>query len=169
MRTISELKTAIAQARKNHTFYGYMEAELRRAIIDGIPSDRLEAICDAERERITAATDNMVISTSQATHNLKILPPYYDASAAGLKTFEIRLDDRGYKIGDILHLQEWSGTAYTGRSHCMQVTYILRDKPYVPDGYVCMGVIPIRSYGALRAEKSGRIFDPVELAKVESD
>ena len=50
MRTISDLKTAIAQARKNHTFYGYMEAELRSAIIDGIPSDRLEAICDAERD-----------------------------------------------------------------------------------------------------------------------
>ena len=50
MRTISDLKTAIAQARKNHTFCGYMEAELRRAIIDGIPSDRLEAICDAERD-----------------------------------------------------------------------------------------------------------------------
>ncbi len=101
---------------------------------------------------ITATTDNMVISTSQTTHNLKTLPPYYDASAAGLKTFEIRQDDRSYKIGDLLHLQEWSGTQYTGRSHYKQVTYILRDKPYVPDGYVCMGVIPARSYGALPNE-----------------
>ena len=123
----------------------HKECECLAAYEDtGLTPDKIKAnmLLLAAYQNACVEVPTMVISTSQATHNLKTLPPYYDASAAGLKTFEIRLDDRNYRIGDILHLQEWSGNAYTGRSHCKQVTYILRDKPYVPEGYVCMGVIP---------------------------
>lgn len=49
------------------------------------------------------------------THDLKILPEYFAAVAGGQKTFELRLDDRGYQTGDTLHLREWHGD-YTGRS-----------------------------------------------------
>lgn len=37
-------------------------------------------------------------------HTLKCWPAFYDAVASGAKTFELRLDDRGYQPGDILIL-----------------------------------------------------------------
>jgi hypothetical protein len=80
---------------------------------------------------------------TRTLHHLKTVQPYYDSSAAGEKTFEIRNDDRDYKVGDILHLYEWDGEKPTGREHWKEVTYLLKDKPFVPDGYVCLGVKPV--------------------------
>jgi hypothetical protein len=39
------------------------------------------------------------------THILKTWPVYFDAVQAGLKTFEIRRDDRAFQKGDIVELQ----------------------------------------------------------------
>lgn len=39
-------------------------------------------------------------------HELKILPEYYKAQVEGKKNFEIRKNDRDYKLGDKLVLQE---------------------------------------------------------------
>ena len=33
-------------------------------------------------------------------HEIKIRPEFYKAVIAGMKTFEIRLDDRNYEVGD---------------------------------------------------------------------
>lgn len=64
------------------------------------------------------------------THELKILKPYYEAVKAGDKTFELRKDDRPYKIGDTLILREiGAGNTYTGRYIRKKVGYILRDCP----------------------------------------
>ncbi|RXK26450.1 RNA-binding protein [Bacillus velezensis] len=56
-------------------------------------------------------------------HHLKILPEYFEALKDGRKTFEIRHDDRGFKEGDTLSLNEWQD-GYTGRSIEVDVTYI---------------------------------------------
>lgn len=82
-------------------------------------------------------------------HKLKLDPRYYDDSAAGIKTFEIRKNDRDFKVGDILELREyvWSGLenrgAYTGAVHWKVITYILDDEEYFRDGFVCLAVSPI--------------------------
>jgi hypothetical protein len=41
------------------------------------------------------------------THHLKTHPAPFADVEAGRKTFEIRKDDRGYKVGDTLVLEEW--------------------------------------------------------------
>lgn len=58
---------------------------------------------------------------------IKIAPQYYNAVLSGIKTFEIREDDRNYKVGDIVCLNEWDGGDYTGRYMKKTITYILRD------------------------------------------
>lgn len=78
-------------------------------------------------------------------HELKCWPESFEAIATGVKTFEIRKDDRGYRVGDYLLLREWKPTpaalsptpgmvadlgivasSYTGRNMMCVITYILR-------------------------------------------
>lgn len=70
-------------------------------------------------------------------HELKIRPEYFEAVFMGTKTFEIRKNDRGFKVGDMLILKEWSGS-YTGKKLARKVTYI-SDYQQRP-GYVVMAI-----------------------------
>lgn len=47
-------------------------------------------------------------------HKIKILPQYFDAVQSRIKTAEVRVNDRAYKAGDWLILEEWNGSYYTG-------------------------------------------------------
>ncbi|PKR82359.1 DUF3850 domain-containing protein [Heyndrickxia camelliae] len=62
------------------------------------------------------------------THKLKILPKYFEPVSKGLKNFEIRRNDRGYEIGDLLILQECfidpEGPTYTGRVLEKRIIYM---------------------------------------------
>ena len=59
------------------------------------------------------------------THTLKTDPEVFQATYSGLKNFEVRMNDRDFKVGDILVLRE---TEFTGAEMC------LNDKPLV---YTC--------------------------------
>lgn len=68
------------------------------------------------------------------SHDLKTVQPFFDDVASGNKTFEIRINDRDYKVGDILKLREYSDGEYTGRFLYREITYIInyqREKGYV--------------------------------------
>lgn len=62
-------------------------------------------------------------------HDLKILPEYFEAVAQGLKTFEIRKNDRDFKVGHFLNLREWhpGRREYTGNWVTVKVTYMFQD------------------------------------------
>jgi hypothetical protein len=61
-------------------------------------------------------------------HVLKIWPEYFDDVDSGRKPFEVRRDDRGYELGDLLCLREWDrhDHEHTGRATWKRVTYIMR-------------------------------------------
>lgn len=75
------------------------------------------------------------------THELKILPEWYDSLASGMKSFEVRKDDRNprFEPNDELFLREFDGTKYTGRTIRADVKFVLRGK-YCKDGYCIMSV-----------------------------
>jgi hypothetical protein len=75
-------------------------------------------------------------------HELKTLPKYFQAVEKGIKTFEIRRNDRNYKCGDVLILKEYSkDVGYTGKEITVKVLYILNEQPFVPPEYVCMSIM----------------------------
>lgn len=61
------------------------------------------------------------------THELKILPQYFQAVWNGSKNFELRKNDRDYKVGDCLVLREYRDGTYTGSFLKVVITYILKD------------------------------------------
>lgn len=82
-------------------------------------------------------------------HELKILPAYYADVWHGIKTFEVRKDDRGFQIGDTLHLQEYDPPkGYTGRFIIAKVCYKINDPAYCKDGYCILGIEVRRRWGA---------------------
>ena len=77
---------------------------------------------------------------SRQHHYLKTLPKYFVPIERGIKNFEVRFNDRGYKIGDILHLKEFSDGEFTGRVITKEVCYILDEPEYCKKGYVILGM-----------------------------
>lgn len=73
-------------------------------------------------------------------HELKIWPEFFEPVLKGVKTFEIRKDDRGYRAGDLLLLREWSQKdGYTGREITAHATYLLTGLG-LKEGYVVMAI-----------------------------
>lgn len=82
------------------------------------------------------------------THELKVIRLFYDDVEADLKKVEIRFDDRGYEVGDILILREWDNNKeqYTGK----QCTRIITNKVSdyfagLTHGYVALSIRPLEA------------------------
>lgn len=95
-------------------------------------------------------------------HTLKLNDRYFDAVANGIKTFEIRKNDRGFHVGDTLELYRVAnngkyicGGTYNGEVLTdyniregmtpveVKVKYILTHDDFpdgIPEGYVVMSI-----------------------------
>lgn len=74
-------------------------------------------------------------------HKLKIQPQYFKEVCTGKKSFEIRKNDRNFKVGDTLLLQEFfpETQEYTGRVVDRKITYITNYAQQ--DNYVVMAIV----------------------------
>ena len=75
-------------------------------------------------------------------HELKTLPEYWDAVNSGAKTFEVRKNDRDFKVGDILHLYRSIDADFDSAEFMeFAVTYVLAGGQFgIEPGYVVMGL-----------------------------
>ncbi len=73
-------------------------------------------------------------------HFLKTETEYYKAVEYGDKTFEVRKNDRGFEVFDMVVLQEVANGIPTGRAlELMEIVYILDGGKYgVEKGYCIM-------------------------------
>jgi hypothetical protein len=85
------------------------------------------------------------------THDLKTWTEYFQQVWDGRKSFEVRKNDRGYKVGDFLNLMEYfpelsekgSKEVFSDRwIHC-RIDYILYGGVFgIEQGYVVMSISP---------------------------
>jgi len=78
------------------------------------------------------------------THELKSWIEYFEPVFNEIKTFEIRKNDRDYKVGDRLMLKEYDPDfgGYTGRYCFRTITYILSENPFIElNDYVILSLI----------------------------
>lgn len=95
-------------------------------------------------------------------HDLKLNDRYFDAVANGIKMFEIRKDNRGFRVGDTLEMYRvdddgkyltgtvWEGKRLTENIPTSKVDYVEVKVKYIlthddfpdgiPEGYVVMSI-----------------------------
>ena len=74
-------------------------------------------------------------------HILKIAPEYFEAVDSGAKTFEIRINDRDFKVDDIVILQEYiaNNREYTGQTLTRSIGYVTDFAQH--NGYVVFSLL----------------------------
>lgn len=130
------------------------ELSATKSMLDDVISiagTRLKLI-ESLRSGIKEEPSDNVKAVLRKEHDLKTDPEVFDAVACGQKTFEIRRDDRGFRVGDSLLLRR---TKYTGRQmrirpgHCplvftgeterRTVSHVLRGPVYgLEDGWAIL-------------------------------
>ena len=76
----------------------------------------------------------------ERTHYIRLAATYYDDVKAGIKTFELRKNDRDYRTGDILEMNEFADGRNTGRVIRCRVIYMLEEYTGLTDGYCILGI-----------------------------
>lgn len=74
-------------------------------------------------------------------HDVKCWPEFFEPMIKCFKKFEVRKNDRGYKVGDKLIIREFRplDQTYTGRAMTMSVEYILEGGNFgLKPGHVIM-------------------------------
>lgn len=75
------------------------------------------------------------------THDLKILPHFYEDVIQHRKMFEVRKNDRPYAVGDFIILREYSpDKGYSGRAVQAPIVYVLNDLRFCKRGFVILGI-----------------------------
>lgn len=71
---------------------------------------------------------------------LKTWPEFFEPVWDGIKKFEVRQDDRGYKAGQFWKLREWipQSQEYTGRWMRIKITYVLYGPKFMIPADTCV-------------------------------
>lgn len=115
---------------------------------DAIDRETKKKLAEQERER---KLDEHLKQSGRKIHDIKLGASFFDDAASGRKSFELRKNDRHYKVGDILRMMEFDDGRFTGRTTLKEVTYMLEDYTGLEDGYCIMATIP-----AAVAEEAGQ-------------
>ena len=106
----------------------------QQAAIDKQTQKTLQA---RERE---AALDRVLQPKEQKVHELKLAAMYFKDVATGKKSFELQKNDRGFKTGDALRLNEYADGKETGRYIEADIVYMLEDYSGLQKGYCILGI-----------------------------
>lgn len=72
-------------------------------------------------------------------HELKIAPKYYSEIISRVKTFEIRKNDRDFKVGDEVKLKEWADGDFTHAKPLWGIIIYITDYEQ-KEGFVVLGI-----------------------------
>ena len=73
-------------------------------------------------------------------HSVKIGKEFFEDVKNNIKTFELRKNDRNYKVGEILELHEYEAGEETGRTCRKLITYMLKEFTGLQDNYCILGL-----------------------------
>lgn len=114
---------------------------LFREFDDAVQVMALIAQAHAATGRAEALDEGAAGERGMVTHVVKCWPEPFAAVKSGAKPWELRVNDRDYRTGDMLIQREWSpaADAYTGEQTEHRIGWLLRGPAFgLPEGYVIM-------------------------------
>lgn len=121
---------------------------------DAIDRETAKKLREMEQEEKMQQLPSDTGKTHPMTHQIRLGSEFFDDSASGRKDFELRKNDRDYRVGDILEMMEFKDGRNTGRICRKAVTYILEDFTGLEDGYCIMGCKAISEVGNGAAQEA---------------
>jgi ParB family transcriptional regulator, chromosome partitioning protein len=73
-------------------------------------------------------------------HRAKCDKKHFPAVQSKKKTFEVRRNDRDYRVNDLMIIQEFENHDYTGREAVRRIVYICKNFEGLAHGYVVLGL-----------------------------
>ena len=117
--------------------------------------EEIIAMMESENEELRKRIDQQTYATKKINdevqkmrkdsimiHEIKSLPEFFEEVRKGEKVFELRKNDRDYRVGDLLILKEWDGKRYTGRQNTRIVNYVFHGTGEygLEKGYCILGI-----------------------------
>jgi Domain of unknown function (DUF3850) len=78
------------------------------------------------RKPVQRSSEASASSRESLEHKVKSWPQFFEQILSGEKAHELRRNDRNFRVGDLLRLQEYDPkeNRYTGRELRVKITYI---------------------------------------------
>ena len=109
----------------------------------------------------TFAASNAREDAPARLHELRTWPEHFAAVLDGSKPYEVRVDDRGFAVGDLVRLAEYEPPRagdlghFTGREVTRRVTHVLAAGTFgLRPGYVALGLARVAGDGAVEVAAS---------------
>lgn len=122
-------------------------------IVDGSTGEVYENMDEAQKAAETPQEEPIEAPQEEPTeknervHYIRLAATYYNDVATGKKPFELRKNDRDYKVGDILEMNEFKDGRNTGRVIRCRVSYMLEGYTGLTDGYCILGIKVLQAQG----------------------
>lgn len=122
----------------------------------------------AKEERLDAALNS---APAKKIHELKLAKMYFTDVATGRKSFELRKNDRGFRVGDGVRLNEYVDGHETGRWITADIIYILEDYTGIEEGYCILGIKVrcLKDVEQIEGQTSIGDFMPLPVSESDTD
>ena len=71
--------------------------------------------------------------------DLRMRETFFILIKKGIRKFDIQIDDKDYKPGDLIKYREFKNEKFTGESTIKRITYILRKNPGLMYNHLVIG------------------------------
>lgn len=108
--------------------------------IDRETRKKLREMADEEKMKRLPSDARDPSEGGSRIHKIRTAVKDFDAICSGKKNFELCRNDKGYKTGDILEMEEFGGGIRTGRGLKAVITYIQEDYTGLEEGYCILAI-----------------------------
>ena len=126
VKSVAKIEETVTESMENVT-----ETE------ESVPK-MMENVTEIE-EDVPEISENVIETEAKVTHQIKLKAEFFDDAVAGRKSFELRKNDRNYKEGDVLEMEEVKDGKKTGRKCSKRIVYMMENFEGLEDGYCILG------------------------------
>lgn len=136
-------KTVISPAKKTEEKEEETVPEIVKSVakIEETVTESMENVAETEESVPKMMTNVVEVAETEmkVTHQIKLEAEFFDDALSGRKSFELRKNDRNYKEGDVLEMEEVKDGKKTGRKCSKRIVYMMENFEGLEDGYCILG------------------------------